>query len=122
MSPTPPVPDTQHEYIPEQIDIIIAGGGTTGCIVAGRLAAADPTLTILVLEAGPPTLNNELHVQPAMYSHHLKPDSTTIKYVVAEKNENLNGRQTVGAHGQCLGGGSSVNCKYLGASVLMSER
>lgn len=28
-------------------DIIIAGGGATGCLIAGRLAAADPNLKIL---------------------------------------------------------------------------
>lgn len=28
----------------DEVDIIIAGGGTAGCVVAGRLAAADPNL------------------------------------------------------------------------------
>lgn len=28
----------------EEVDIIIAGGGAAGCVVAGRLAAADPSL------------------------------------------------------------------------------
>ncbi|OJA18406.1 hypothetical protein AZE42_06390 [Rhizopogon vesiculosus] len=36
-----------------EFDIIFAGGGTTACVVAGRLAACEPSLKILVLEAGP---------------------------------------------------------------------
>lgn len=30
-------------------------GGASACVIAGRLAAADPGLKILVIEAGPPT-------------------------------------------------------------------
>ncbi|KAI0369247.1 alcohol oxidase-like protein [Pilatotrama ljubarskyi] len=71
-------------------DIIIAGGGTCGCILAGRLAAADPSLSILLVEAGPTTRDDPLHTQPARYLYHLRPESTTVKF-------------------QCLGGGSSVN-------------
>ena len=107
------VSDTQSEHIPKEVDVIISGGGTVACIVAGRLAAADPAMTILILEAGPPTLNDEKHVQPAMFFKHFSPSLNTMKYVVAEKNENLGGRQSVAGYGQCLGGGSSINGERL---------
>ncbi|KAI0655408.1 alcohol oxidase-like protein [Cubamyces menziesii] len=90
-------------------DIIIAGGGTAGCVVAGRLAAADPSLSILVIESGPTTRDDPLHTQPARYMYHLRPDSTTIKFNVGKESAALGGRAPVVPCGQCLGGGSSVN-------------
>ncbi len=81
-------------------------------MVAGRLAAADPTLKILLIEAGPDVKDNLLHVQPARFMHHQKPGSTTMRFVHSEPDPNLNGRRIQVACGQCLGGGSIVNCEY----------
>ncbi|KAI0790978.1 GMC oxidoreductase-domain-containing protein [Abortiporus biennis] len=92
-----------------EYDIIFAGGGTTACIVAGRLAAADPSLKILVVEAGPHTQNVLFHTQPARYLNHLLPDSRTIKFLVGKESEHLGGRAPIVPCGQCIGGGSSVN-------------
>ena len=36
---------------PEAFDFIVVGGGTAGCVVAGRLAE-NPDVSILVIEAG----------------------------------------------------------------------
>ncbi|KAI8990422.1 alcohol oxidase-like protein [Trametes punicea] len=93
----------------QTFDIIIAGGGTCGCIIAGRLAAADPTSSILVLEAGPPTRDDPQHTQPARYLHHLQPGSKTVKFHVGRESAALGSRSPVVPCGQCLGGGSSVN-------------
>ncbi|KAL1950095.1 hypothetical protein VTO73DRAFT_5217 [Trametes versicolor] len=90
-------------------DIIVAGGGTAGCVLAGRLAAADPSLSILVIEAGPTTREDPLHTQPARYLHHLRPESETVKFHVGRESAALGGRAPVVPCGQCLGGGSSVN-------------
>lgn len=30
----------------DEVDVIIAGGGAAGCVVAGRLAAADPEMFV----------------------------------------------------------------------------
>ncbi|KAI0920510.1 hypothetical protein AcW1_002232 [Taiwanofungus camphoratus] len=92
-----------------EFDIIVAGGGTCGCIIAGRLAAADASLKILVMEAGPPTRDRLIHTQPARYLSHLLPDSTTVKFYVGQESKDLGGRAPVVPCGQCLGGGSSVN-------------
>ncbi|KAL4253749.1 GMC oxidoreductase family protein [Abortiporus biennis] len=95
---------TNTEY-----DVIFAGGGTAACLIAGRLAKADPSLKILLLEAGPHTREELQHVQPAKYLTHLHPASTTVKFMVAKPNPNLDGRQVIVPCGQCVGGGSSVN-------------
>ncbi|PSR72958.1 hypothetical protein PHLCEN_2v11195 [Hermanssonia centrifuga] len=37
---------------PEEVDVIVCGGGPAGCVVAGRLAYADPTLKVMLIEGG----------------------------------------------------------------------
>ncbi|KAI0294584.1 alcohol oxidase-like protein [Russula brevipes] len=95
--------------INEEYDIIIAGGGTAGCVVAGRLAAADPDLRILILEAGPETHNNPAHTQPFRFPSHLAPGSRTTRVHTSRPSAALGGRSAAVPCGQCLGGGSSVN-------------
>ncbi|KAI0294579.1 alcohol oxidase [Russula brevipes] len=95
--------------IKEEYDIIIAGGGAAGCLVAGRLATADPDLRILILEAGPSTYNNPLHTQPARFCHNLAPGSRTVRVHTSRPSEALGGRSTAVPCGQCLGGGGSIN-------------
>lgn len=89
-----------------------SAGGASGCVVAGRLAAADPSLKILVVEAGPHTRDDVMHTQPARYLTHLRPGSTTVKFNVGKESPHLGGRSAVVPCGQCLGGGSSVNCTW----------
>ena len=42
----------------DEYDIIICGGGSTGCVPAGRLANLDHNLKVLLIEAGEDNLNN----------------------------------------------------------------
>ncbi|KAI0089827.1 hypothetical protein BDY19DRAFT_992786 [Irpex rosettiformis] len=92
-----------------EYDIIIAGGGTAACVIAGRLSDADPKLKILIVEAGPHIQDDLAHTQPARYLTHLVPSSTTATFMVANPEEELAGRQTVVPHGHCVGGGSGIN-------------
>ncbi|KAK7464324.1 hypothetical protein VKT23_006492 [Stygiomarasmius scandens] len=87
-------------------DVIVVGGGASGCVVAGRLAAANPSLRILIIESGPNTENNPKHVQPLAYLTHFPPDSKTMKYYHGKMNGD---RAAVVPAGNCLGGGASVN-------------
>ncbi|KAI9432496.1 alcohol oxidase-like protein [Lactarius indigo] len=53
--------------INEEYDIVIAGGGTAACVIASRLAVADASLRVLLLEAGPTTLARHLAAAPPSY-------------------------------------------------------
>ncbi|KAI1258678.1 GMC oxidoreductase [Xylariaceae sp. FL1019] len=92
-----------------EVDIIIAGGGTAGCIVAGRLAEASPELSILVIEGGMDNYENPAVVTPAMFLSHLLPDSKTALFYQATKSEYLADREVIVPSGGVLGGGSSIN-------------
>lgn len=69
------------------VDIIFAGGGTAACVAAGRLAKANPDLTILLVEGGRNNFNDPTVVNPAVYLSHLIPDSKTalVRYNLANK-------------------------------------
>jgi len=90
-------------------DIIFAGGGTTACVIAGRLASADPSLKILVLESGQHSRDVPRHIQPCRYVEHLAPGSTTLSRYVAKPSTHLNGRAAIVPCGRAVGGGSAVN-------------
>ncbi|KAI1111186.1 GMC oxidoreductase [Nemania sp. NC0429] len=93
----------------EEVDVIIAGGGTAGCVVAGRLAEADPNLSILVIEGGPDNYGDPTVVTPAMFLSHLAPGSKTALFYQANKSNALAGREAIVPSGGILGGGSSIN-------------
>ena len=46
--------------VPDEVDIIVVGGGSCGCVVAGRLANLDHNLQVMLIEAGESNLNVSL--------------------------------------------------------------
>lgn len=66
-------PSTQ----PEDMDVVFCGGGTAACVAAGRLAAANPDLKIMLIEGGGDNYENPTIRNPALYLSHLTPDSKT---------------------------------------------
>ncbi|KAF8262167.1 alcohol oxidase-like protein [Lactarius quietus] len=95
--------------INEEYDIVIAGGGTAACVIAGRLAAADSNLRVLLLEAGPTTYNDPAHTVPLNFLNNLTPDSRTVRWHVSQPSAALGGRPAIVPCGQCFGGGGSIN-------------
>lgn len=93
----------------KEYDVILAGGGTAACVVAGRLAKADPTLSILVIEQGQNNIDNTAVKVPALFASNIMPSSKTALFYKANKEEALNGRKLDVAAGGILGGGSSIN-------------
>ncbi|KAI1493775.1 GMC oxidoreductase-domain-containing protein [Biscogniauxia mediterranea] len=93
----------------EEVDVIIAGGGTAGCVVAGRLAEADPSLSILLIESGTDNYDDPSITTPALCLTHILPDSKTLILYKATRSQYLAGRESVVSAANVLGGGSSIN-------------
>lgn len=103
---------TTHSFLPskfEPLKLTPPTGGTAGCVVAGRLAEADPDLSILVIEAGQDNTNNPAIENPALFLDHLAPTSKTTIFWQSTKQPQLAGRSPVVPSGGVLGGGSSIN-------------
>ncbi|KAK1909588.1 hypothetical protein P3342_007760 [Pyrenophora teres f. teres] len=92
-----------------EVDIIIAGGGTAGCIVAGRLAEEDPSLSILVIEGGANNKDVAHIVNPVFYLQNLLPTTKTALFYKSNKAKQLADRESIVPSGGTLGGGSSIN-------------
>src|SRR5262249_4611564 len=85
-------------------DFVVCGAGTSGSVVAARLAA-DRTTQVLVLEAGGSD-QTDLIANPNSWPMTL--GSELDWRFVAEPNPNLNGRAIPYSMGKVLGGGSSI--------------
>ncbi|KAJ6623256.1 hypothetical protein B0H10DRAFT_2174818 [Mycena sp. CBHHK59/15] len=93
-----------------EYDIIFAGGGTTACVAAGRLSAADDTLRILIIENGELTHDKPFYVQPGRYMQNmmsLGEDTFTVH--APSVSINANGRSLAASNAKCVGGGGSIN-------------
>jgi choline dehydrogenase-like flavoprotein len=86
-------------------DYVIVGAGSAGCVLANRLSE-DPEVRVVLLEAGPPDVNENIHV-PLGY---LQLGSTEVDwdYHSAPEHE-CNHRRITLPRGRVLGGSSSVN-------------
>jgi len=87
-------------------DYIIVGAGTAGCVLANRLSA-DPTVRVLLLEAGGKDNWIWIHI-PVGYLFCIGNPRTDWCYRT-EPCEGLNGRSILYARGRVLGGCSSIN-------------
>lgn len=84
-------------------------GGTAGCTVAGRLAAADPNLSIMLVEGGRDNYDVPCVVNMGLVTHNLAPQTLTANFHKAKASKDLAGREVIVPTGGCLGGGSSIN-------------
>ncbi|KAL2358498.1 alcohol oxidase p68 [Cryomyces antarcticus] len=95
--------------VPDEVDIIVCGGGSCGCVVAGRLANLDHNLQVMLIEAGENNLNNPWVYRPGIYPKNMKLDSKTASFYYSRPSEWLGGRRAVVPCAHILGGGSSIN-------------
>ncbi|KAH7304051.1 GMC oxidoreductase-domain-containing protein [Stachybotrys elegans] len=93
----------------DEFDVVIAGGGTSGCIIAARLADADPNLSILVIEAGLNNVGEATLTHPAFWISQIIPSSQFTLFYQGAPSKFLSGRGPVVPAGNTLGGGSSIN-------------
>ncbi|MCT4334566.1 GMC family oxidoreductase N-terminal domain-containing protein [Paracoccus sp. YLB-12] len=90
----------------DPFDYIIVGAGTAGCLLANRLSA-DPTKSVLLLEAGKKDNYLWIHV-PVGYLYCIGNPRTDWMFQT-EPTAGLNGRSLRYPRGKTLGGCSSIN-------------
>jgi choline dehydrogenase len=93
---------------PQTYDYVIVGGGSAGCALANRLSA-DPTKSVLVLEAGRRDYKWDVFIHmPAALAFPIGSRFYDWKYE-SEPEPYMNGRRVYHARGKVLGGSSSIN-------------
>ncbi len=88
-----------------KFDYIIIGAGSAGCVLANRLSE-NPSVSVLLLEAGGADKKMEIHI-PAAYS---KLNRTEVDWgFETEPQAHILGRKMYLPRGKALGGSSSTN-------------
>ncbi|WP_312303055.1 GMC family oxidoreductase N-terminal domain-containing protein [Pulveribacter sp.] len=91
----------------ESFDYVVVGAGAAGAIVARRLAEANPTVSVCLLEAGPPDRHPYLHL-PAGFIKMLFDPKYTWTYGSEPDARTLERRVPL-PQGKTLGGSSAIN-------------
>jgi len=91
---------------PEQVDYVIVGAGSAGCVLAARLTEK-PGVTVALIEAGGADSNPWIRV-PLGFGKLVRNPSVLWDYHTAPEPA-LGGRQLSFPRGRVLGGSSSVN-------------
>jgi 4-pyridoxate dehydrogenase len=87
-------------------DYVIVGGGSAGCVLAGRLSE-DQGASVLLIEAGGPDRNPLIHIPLGMGKMH---EHNMFDWGYhTEPEPNMNGRAVEAMRGKVLGGSSSIN-------------
>jgi choline dehydrogenase len=86
-------------------DYVIVGAGSAGCVLAARLSE-DPDVSVLLLEAGPPDVKENIHV-PLGYLQLARTDVDWDMCTAPEPG--CGGRRLPLPRGKVLGGSSSIN-------------
>ncbi|HIM66295.1 MAG TPA: choline dehydrogenase [Acidimicrobiia bacterium] len=96
------------QQVGERYDYLIIGGGSAGCALANRLSA-EPSNSVLVLEAGRPDYWWDVFIHmPAALSFGIGNRFYDWMYE-SEPEPEMGGRRVYHARGKVLGGSSSIN-------------
>ncbi len=94
------------DILPEEADYIVVGAGSAGCVVAARLSE-DPSVRVLLLEAGSRDTNPWIHL-PVGYAKTMYHPTLSWNYLT-QPEPNLDNRRLIWPRGRVLGGSSSLN-------------
>lgn len=103
--PTSPRSPLGARDLPDEVDFVVVGAGSAGCVIAARLSE-DPGCRVLLLEAGDVLEGPEVST-PALTGQLLFGDASWGDLTTPQ--EALGGRRVPLATGKGLGGGSSIN-------------
>ncbi len=90
----------------EEFDFIVVGAGSAGCVLANRLSA-DPSMRVLLIEAGGKDRNLWIHVPAGFYRNIFNREITWG--FDTEPLAELLGRRMPWPRGKVLGGSSAIN-------------
>ena len=90
-----------------EADYVVVGGGSAGCVVAGRLSE-DPATTVILVEAGKRDRSSYIHL-PVMYYKTAGQGFTWNHQTVPARHQG--GIVTPFLQAKVLGGGSSINAQ-----------
>jgi choline dehydrogenase-like flavoprotein len=96
-----------HEILRQMVDVdtVVVGAGSAGCVLAARLSE-DPHTEVLLLEAGGSDERSEVRI-PAAFSKLFRSDADWN--YLTEPQAELGGRRIYWPRGKVLGGSSSLN-------------
>lgn len=89
-----------------EADYIIIGGGSAGCVLAARLSE-DPSVRVLLMEAGPRDTNPWIHI-PLGYGKLFNHPKLNWRFQ-SQPEPGMQGRRINQPRGRVLGGSSSIN-------------
>jgi choline dehydrogenase len=89
-----------------EFDVVVAGGGSAGCVLATRLTE-NPAITLCLIEAGGRDRNPWIHV-PLGFGK-LVPNPNVNWGYETEPEPHLGGRRLIWPRGKVLGGSGSIN-------------
>ncbi len=99
------MPDTEFKD-GGSVDYVIVGGGSAGCVLAGRLSE-DPACRVCLVEAGPRDRNPLIHIPAALFAL-MRHRNLNWRFETVPQHR-MDGASVYIPRGRALGGSSAIN-------------